>query len=693
MRKKKLLSLLVCSMLAVAMLAGCGSKSSATPTGPASTPVAATPADSNDPGTTDPGTTDPSATSKPTEAQAAEKVYRLLYSGEFTTLNYSATGNTHEIKVMANCVDALLEYDRYGVVQPGLAESWEHNADYSEWTFHLRKGVKWVDYTSKEVAEVTANDFVAAAEWVNNAYNDSGVQYPYTFVRGADKYYEDTAEQLAAESAVADGEFGSEDEYYAANDLDPANFTTIEDVGVKAADEYTLVYTMDGPCTYFESMVTFSSYMPVLGSYLEELGESFGQDNQTVLYCGAYLMSEYEPQNHRTLVKNPTYWDIAHVTIDKVQYTFNADDATISPTMYKNGEVDYAQIGTDILDDWYADPVTKELVHPTTPVRSYSYFFSFNFEPRFDEKYQPENWVIAVNNENFRQSMFHALDVKKALAIQDPYDAESLVSKGTTPVGISGIGDKDYTEFGDLATVRAADYFDEALAKQYAEAAKTELAAAGATFPIIVYMPFNPTILDWDKQCQVIEQQMEALLGSDYINIVVEAGPTEGFLGATRRNGNYGWNRTNWGADYADPQTFTDPFADGNTYQFMYTSESKILGDKSATSKTAETQAIVDGYFKLLDEAKASKTDLSDRYTKFANAEAYLISHALVVPFSVDTDGYLADDINPFTRPDAAFGVSPFLYKGAELMDKSFSQEEYLAARSAWEIERDAAKR
>jgi peptide/nickel transport system substrate-binding protein len=30
-------------------------------------------------------------------------------------------------------------------IGPGLAESWEHNADTSQWTFHFRKGLKWSD--------------------------------------------------------------------------------------------------------------------------------------------------------------------------------------------------------------------------------------------------------------------------------------------------------------------------------------------------------------------------------------------------------------------------------------------------------------------------------------------------------------------------------------------------------------------
>lgn len=33
----------------------------------------------------------------------------------------------------------------YQVPQPALAERWEHSEDYREWTFYLRKDVKWHD--------------------------------------------------------------------------------------------------------------------------------------------------------------------------------------------------------------------------------------------------------------------------------------------------------------------------------------------------------------------------------------------------------------------------------------------------------------------------------------------------------------------------------------------------------------------
>lgn len=39
----------------------------------------------------------------------------------------------------------LAHEDEQGYLRPDLMESWEHSEDYTEWTFHLRKDVRWHD--------------------------------------------------------------------------------------------------------------------------------------------------------------------------------------------------------------------------------------------------------------------------------------------------------------------------------------------------------------------------------------------------------------------------------------------------------------------------------------------------------------------------------------------------------------------
>ena len=132
--------------------------------------------------------------------------------------------------------------------------------------------------------------------------------------------------------------------------------------------------------------------------------------------------------------------------------------------MFLNGETDYTEISSDLLAEWLANETTAKLVSPTMKRTNYSYYFGFNFEPMFDEQYEPDNWRIAVNNENFRKSIYHGLDRIRALQVEFPSSANDMVSNSITPSGFARNGNKDYATYGDLAKITETDSFDEKLA-------------------------------------------------------------------------------------------------------------------------------------------------------------------------------------------------------------------------------------
>ena len=81
-------------------------------------------------------------------------------------------------------------------------------------------------------------------------------------------------------------------------------------------------------------------------------------------------------------------------------------------------------------------------------------------------------------------------------------------------------------------------------------------------------------IRDRADECQLVEQQLENLLGTDYIDVIVQAGPETGFLSAVRHTGDYGLMKCNWGADFSDASAFiVDPFAEDSNYSFIYESD------------------------------------------------------------------------------------------------------------------------
>ncbi|MCI2049182.1 MAG: peptide ABC transporter substrate-binding protein [Lachnospiraceae bacterium] len=629
MKKRRLMATVLTAATAVSMLSGCGSSSG-----------------------------------------GSSSTYRMLYSGEVNTLNYLTTDNAVDTEISANVEDSLVEYDQYGNIKPCLAESWSSNDDMTVWTFKIRQGVKWVDKDGKAVSDVTANDWVTSAQYVNDAAHESGTQYMYStgaVVKGAQEYYDYTAYMIASENGTktkdADG-----------NDLTPVSEAKAEDIGVTATDDYTLVYTLEQPCSFFLSVLSYASYLPVNKDFLDQQGDNFAMDNDSLLYCGAYTLKTYSPQEKHVLKKNPLYWDKDNVKIDEIDSTYNAEASSVEASMYKSGQIDRASISADLLNSWLQDASTKDQVHGTRPNNSYSYFYAFNFDPEFDAQYEPDNWKIAVNNLNFRKAMMAALDRIKAITVSEPEEenAKAVLNNTVTPAAFTTAAGKDYTQYDALKDITAGDSFDADAAVKYRDAAKTELTAAGCTFPIKVLMPYNPSVTNWDKECQVVEQQMEGVLGTDFIDIIVEAGPDTGFLSAVRRSGKYAFMKCNWGADYADPQTWTEPFTADNNYNFW---------DKSTDENT---QKLFTEWSGKVADASAIYNDDEKRFTDFSEAEALLISNAIIVPFSISDNGYEVSKINSLEGEYAPYGMALQRYKFQSLKDKSMSMDEFNKALQEW---------
>ncbi len=651
MKKKKLMALFLCLSMALSTaLTGCGGSDSNQNTA----------GQTNGEAQSDTG----SQTDAGDQADAAENtgsaVYTRLYSSESSTLNYLVTSTIEEQRVGANCIDTLVEYDSDGQLKEGLATEWNYDEGQMTWTFTLREA-KWVDNTGAEVADVTAQDFVDALKYeLTPEYESANAQNLFGIIAGAQEYYNGQV-------------------YNGGADEDGVTWPAIDfsEVGVKAVDEHTLTYTLAKEVPYFISSLAYVVYMPAYGPLLEELGKEYGTAADKMYYNGAFYLAEFSPQERQVYKKNPSNYDAANVFIDEIQRIYNAEADTLGPEMVKRGEVDWAEISADLLDDWLGNEDTKNLVSRERPSTSYSYFYCFNFDPQFDAEYEPDNWRIAVNNENFRKALFAGLDKTKEVAVLEPNAPQDYVLSTVTPFDFAYNADgADYTTVGAMASM--GDTFDETKALEYKEAAMAELSAAGVTFPVKVLMPYNPSVVNWDKECQVVEQQMEALLGTDFIDIIIEAGPTDNFLTEIRRSGQYAFMKCGWGADYADPETWTDPFYQSKG-EAGYDPGYKYAFIANAITEGTDTAPVIQEYFDKVEAAKAITIDTNARFEAFAEAEAVLIDHALVIPFSITVSPYIATKLNEFDAQYAPFGVSRLRFKGQKVLDHYVSMEEYEA--------------
>lgn len=650
---KRLLALLL-AMVMVFSLAACQSQQ--------------TPASDN------PGT-DPNP---PMSEQSAEeilatkeylKTYKTSFSSSYASFNYFSTAYATVRSIVANCIDGLVEPDIYGVYVPSLAEKWEHNDDQSVWTFHIRKGVNWVDHTGADTGlPVTAQDFVDGIRYIGDPLNGAySLRVVRNLIEGLYDYYWD----------LDDIDCGDKTDMTREQAL--ARFDDM--VGVKALDEYTVQYTLTSGAPYFLSLIESSMLLlPVEYDYAVAQGEDFAVDNEHMLYCGGYYISHFERDKAITLTKNPLYWDLEHITVDTVEYQM-IPEGTTSLEMFKRGEVDSVSVEAEEYLTLQGTEWAGDLI-PTERSLSTNYLW-LDFEgdnPEFN---------TFVQNENFRKALQYSLDREAIASLRDPVSPQRIL-RGTINAEdcIYDSNGVDYTDYPVLKAIKETDYNDPQLARQYMEAAVSELCdEAGnikgisatqvdylpvGTFSVDAKLPVTVIYVGTDDESEIVMAQLmksmvEEAIGKDLIDfqIVCFSGWTYGTVADPL---NYDIYFDSLSTGYADPSgLLTRMTTDGAENVGCYT---------------------VPEFDELVDKAMEADT-FEERLEYFAQAEAYLCNGAYVIPFISSLRGYYMTNCMPFTSPLTLYGNSKF--KGTLVMDHPLTLAEYNTLDAAYELARAEA--
>ena len=590
-----------------------------------------------------------------------------------------------DFNVLTNLVDGLLSSDPYGKPVPAIASSWEHNEDASVWTFHLRDDVDWCDVNGEVKGHITSKDFLVGCEWVLNQYKNEAfnTSMPIQNVLGAEEYYDHTVEL---------GEAAADLTY---QDMIDAG------VGIAAPDDYTLVFTCKNPCPYFDTVAGYASFYPASEDLIKELGiDGFRYATQLEMYyCGPYLIEEYVQNNTKSFIPNPTWYGANdHARFERVVVTM-LNDQTVGYQLYQNRELDEIDLVESTLTTIVNDP-NHEYADQLCEKRpkKYSYQFHFNFQKYNDDGTPDDNWNKAVANEAFRRCLLEGVDLTNFLArvnAINPLKCENLfytmqgVCYNTQGVDyVELVREKmGYGKFDGETSVRTRGVDIAALKKQ----AMDELSAIGVTFPIHCNWPILAGAANQQDTAVVLRQCFSDSLGDDFVVLdIIEyvSSVMQEIVNAHKHSiiGN------GWGADFGDPINFLSQeiLHDDNAYYAMnYGFIGKMVKEGSAADWQSDLVAQFEEFTKLVNDANAIVDDIDARYDAFAEAEAYMLQHALTCPEHYDVSWCLTH-ANEYSKINAMYGIFNYKYVDWETSEEAYTTEQYEEFAAAFEAAKQA---
>ncbi len=597
----------------------------------------------------------------PVTEEITDWVTYQTITAEMETFTFQYSQNSKELDILTNCFDGLTTNDPYGTLIPCVAEDWNTPDGGKNWVFNLRQGIPWVDYEGNEKGEVIAEDFLWGLEWVLNfAKNDSmNTSMPRQLLKGATEYYEYTRE-------LGD----------AAKDLDLTKFK--EMVGADAPDDYTLTFECIEAYPYFQTVTVYNCLYPISGDFLAEVGVDGYRaiTHDKLWYNGPYTITHYVQGNEKVLTKNPLYWDTSAkrfntVTVKMVESTDNAYQ------MFQNGELHVIQLTEANLHTIHRDEGHQYHDYLTERRPSkYSYQIHICYDKKLENGDPDVNWNTAMANKAFRLSWYYGIDWTDYLARVNAINPLKCTNLAYTAESLIVTSDgRDYTDLvmerlGIAPSTESYARYDAEKAAQYKQQAIEELTAKGVTFPVEIdyYIAAgNQTSLD---SATVMKNIFSKSLGDDYVKFNIKT-YVSSYAQEVRAPQLHSMNVSGWGADFGDPINYVgqEIINDDNAYYTSITSKANNITDP-------ELKATYEEFTRLVNEANAISDDLDRRYEAFADAEAYMIENALVLPLYKSIVWQLTH-ANDYSKIFCAYGTQAVRYVNWETSTDIYTTEQY----------------
>ncbi len=391
--------------------------------------------------------------------------------------------------------EGLYRYTSTGFELAG-AESVETSEDGLTWTFKLRQDAKWSDGKP-----VTAADYVYSMQRLVNPEVGSTYMDIYgSFLKNGAK--------------ISAGEL------------------PLEELGVKAIDDYTLEIQLENVCSFLDALLCYSTFFPLRSDVVVEDGTgNWAWEVERSITNGPLKMTACDEEQEIVLEKNEYYYGAADVKLDKMVVKM-MDDTNTALSMLKTGDVDmifsYPSEETESV-------MNESLYHAGPALLSGFLLVNTQKEP--------------LNDPNVRKALSMAIDrdyLANVLMVGTKVPATAYVGPGFP----GSTADQDFRhEGGDILSYDV-------------EAAKQLLADAG--YPNGEGLPViecsygnnsadNTTLFEYLQACW------------EELGVQTVLTPTEpAAMTELRDAGSFDITNQNWGADYFDASNMLSIFKTGH---------------------------------------------------------------------------------------------------------------------------------
>lgn len=513
------------------------------------------------------------------DAKAADpeskQVLHLAAGGEIPTLQTNGSMDGLSQTVLQNVVEGLFRLDQNDQVVPGVIDDFDVTEDGLKYTFNLKEDALWSDGEP-----TTANDFVYA--WKKALHPDT--LSPHAYLMGPIK-----------------GANGIQDP-------DSPSYGKVDELGVKAVDDYTLEVELENAVPYFTELLTNPVFYPQPQEFVESQGDKYALEADTMVYNGPFVLSSWDHDAKWVLKKNDKYWDADTVKLDEVEVKVTKDTAT-EVNLYETGSVDVANLSSEFID------VYQDSDEYNTSLKSEVYFLRIN--QRNDQ----------LKNTNIRKALDMAWDKEQA--------AELILKNGSIPAyflvfpGFVELPDgSDFREaYGDLnkGTVEEA--------QELWQKGLDELGVSELTFEMLSYD---------DEQRKSVAEFMKNQLEKNLpgLTITINQQPNKQKIDL-EANQDYDLSYSGWRNDVADPVEFLTIFQSDGAYNWQDFKNER--------------------YDEILNKAQTDFSDEVGRYKELREAENILIGEeAAISPLYQAGSARL---IKPHVKGFTAHGNSTFTYK------------------------------